>query len=84
MAFVGESRATQINPSDQIIRKLLTVVGGWYFPRYEWNEIARLVVDTAMPIEQLVTHTFDLEDAATAFAAFDRRETEKAVFVWDD
>lgn len=84
VAFVGESRATEINPSDQIIRKLLTVVGGWYFPRYEWDEIARLVVDTRMPVERLVTHTFDLTDAAQAFAAFDRRETEKAVFVWQD
>lgn len=82
VAFVGESRATEINPSDQIIRKLLTVVGGWYFPRYEWDEIARIVVDRDMPLEQLVTHTFDLADAADAFAAFDRRETEKAVFVW--
>ena len=43
VAFVGESRATQINPSDQVIRKLLTVVGGWYFPLGEWQEILRFV-----------------------------------------
>lgn len=83
VAFVGESRQTEINPSDQIIRKLLTVTGGWYFPRYEWAEICRLVVESAMPIEKLVTHTFALEDAADAFGMFDRRETEKAVFIWD-
>ncbi len=84
VAFVGESRKTGINPSDQIIRKLLTVTGGWYFPLYEWAEICRLVVDHAMPVESLVTHRFGIEDAGKAFAMFDRRETEKAVFVWDD
>ncbi len=83
VAFVGESRSTEINPSDQIIRKLLTVVGGWYFPLGDWHDIVRLVVGQQLPIEKLVTHTFALEQASDAFAAFDRRETEKAVFVWD-
>jgi propanol-preferring alcohol dehydrogenase len=84
VAFVGESRATQINPSDQIIRKLLTVIGGWYFPLYEWPEIVRLVVDQQLPVEDLVTHWFSIDDAPTAFAMFDRRETEKAVFTFAD
>ena len=83
VAFVGESRKTEINPSDQIIRKLLTVVGGWYFPLGEWDEISRFVVDNQLPVEDLVTHRFALADAAEAFRAFDDRETEKAVFVWD-
>ena len=83
VAFVGESRSTQINPSDQIIRKLLTVVGGWYFPISDWDEICRFVVDHQLPVESLVTHRFSLDEAAEAFRAFDARETEKAVFVWD-
>lgn len=83
VAFVGESRATEINPSDQIIRKLLTVTGGWYFPRGEWAEISRLVVEKNLPVEDLVTHRFRIEDADTAFGMFDRRETEKAVFTWE-
>jgi len=84
VAFVGESRKTEINPSDQIIRKLLTVTGGWYFPVHEWANIARLVVDRNLPVEELVTHRFGIDDADKAFGMFDRRETEKAVFVWDD
>lgn len=84
VAFVGESSRTTINPSDQFIRKLLTVVGGWYFPLGDWAAITRLVVDQQLPVEKLVSHRFDLADAAEAFRAFDQRETEKAVFVWDD
>ena len=83
VAFVGESRETTINPSDQIIRKLLTVVGGWYFPLGEWEEIARFVVDHDLPVEKLVTHRYRLDEAPEAFRAFNQRETEKAVFVWD-
>jgi propanol-preferring alcohol dehydrogenase len=84
VAFVGESRATQINPSDQIIRKLLTVVGGWYFPVWEFGDIARFVTRHELPVERLVTHRYPLADAAEAFRAFDHRETEKAVFIPGD
>lgn len=83
VAFVGESRSTTINPSDQIIRKLLHVIGGWYFPLSEYAEIARFVTDRNIDVEGLITDRVPLGDAAEAFARFDRRETEKTVFVWD-
>jgi propanol-preferring alcohol dehydrogenase len=82
VAFVGESRATQINPSDQILRKLLTVVGGWYFPIGDWEEIVRLVIEKDIPVEKLISHDFTIDQAEEAFRAFDQRETEKAVFIW--
>jgi len=83
VAFVGESRSTTINPSDQMIRKLLHVIGAWYFPIWEWNELARFVVDRNVPVERMITHRFQLQDAPEAFRMFDQRQTEKAVFVWD-
>ena len=83
VAFIGESRQTEINPSDQLIRKLLTVIGAWYFPIWEWPDITRFVVDHQIPVEKLITHRFPLDDAANAFRMFDERLTEKAVFVWD-
>ncbi|MGH3518296.1 MAG: zinc-binding dehydrogenase [Haloechinothrix sp.] len=83
VAFVGESRATEINPSDQILRKLLTVVGGWYFPLAEWDEITRFVIRHDLSVQRLVTHRFPIDQAPEAFRAFDQRETEKAVFIWD-
>lgn len=82
VAFVGESKATEIRPSEQIIRKLLTVVGGWYFALGEWGEIVRFVEERQIPVEDLISHEFSIDQAEEAFAAFDRRETEKAVFVW--
>jgi propanol-preferring alcohol dehydrogenase len=84
VALVGESRSTEINPSDQIIRKLLRVVGGWYFPLGDWDGIVRLVQERRMPVEKLVSHQYDLDDADEAFRAFDQRKTEKAVFVFSE
>ena len=83
VAFIGESRKTELNPSDQFIRKLLTVIGAWYFPLWEWPAIARFVVDRNVAVEKLITHRFPLGDAQEAFRMFDQRLTEKAVFVWD-
>ena len=60
VAFIGESRQTEINPSDQLIRKLLTVIGAWYFPIWEWPDITRFVVDHKIPVEKLITHRFPL------------------------
>lgn len=84
VAFVGESRATTINPSDQMIRKVLTVIGAWYFPIDEYAEIGRFAIDRNLQVERLISHRFALDDAPEAFRLFDERKTEKAVFVWDD
>ncbi len=55
VAFIGESRETTINPSDQLIRKQLTLMGSWYFNISEWDDIARVIVEKSIPIEKLVT-----------------------------
>jgi propanol-preferring alcohol dehydrogenase len=81
VAFIGESRETTINPSDQLIRKQLTLIGSWYFNISEWDDIVRVITTQKIPLEKLVTHTFSLDDAPTAFRMFDDRQTEKAVFV---
>ncbi|TVX98826.1 zinc-dependent alcohol dehydrogenase family protein [Paenibacillus cremeus] len=82
VAFVGECRECTIRPSEQLIRKQLTLIGSWYFPIQEFNEITEFIVRKNIPVAKLVTHRFDLQDAETAFRLFDERKTEKAVFVW--
>lgn len=83
VAFIGECKEATIKPSDQLIRKQITVIGSWYFPIHEYDEIASFIVRKGLPVEKLVTHKFKLEEAETAFRLFDERKTEKAVFVWD-
>ena len=81
MAFIGESKATTINPSDQFIRKQLKVSGSWYFPIWMYNEIARFIVSKKLPLEDLVTHHFKIEDAQMAYDIFDKRETGAVIFI---
>ena len=60
------------------------MVGAWYFPLWEFPEIASFVVERKLADDRLITHRFPLGEAERAFRMFDARETEKAVFVWDD
>ncbi|WP_083632408.1 zinc-dependent alcohol dehydrogenase family protein [Domibacillus antri] len=83
VAFIGESKETTIKPSEQLIRKQIMVMGSWYFPIHEYEEIANFIVKKDLPVEKLVTHKFPLTEAETAFRLFDERKTEKAVFVWE-
>lgn len=79
--FVGERTETTIDPSNQIIRKLTRVHGGWYFPRWRYDELAAFAVSRRLPLDDLVSDTVTLDAAPEAFRAFDARETEKVVFV---
>ena len=82
VAFVGESRETTIRPSDQLIRKQLTLIGSWYFNIAEYQEIVDFLVAKKINLERLATHRFSIDEAETAFKLFDERKTEKAVFVF--
>ena len=82
VAFVGESRETTIHPSDQLIRKQLTLIGSWYFNIAEYDEIIAVLTGKHIDLERLATHRFSIDEAETAFRLFDERKTEKAVFVF--
>lgn len=81
LALVGEAAATTIKPSEQLIRKQVTVFGSWYFSINEYADILHLIQTHNIDLERLATHTFALQEAETAFRMFDARETEKAVFL---
>jgi L-iditol 2-dehydrogenase len=81
VALVGESRELTIRPSEQLIRKQVTVMGSWYFGIAEYEDILKIIDAAQIDLEKLATHTFSLDEAETAFRLFDERKTEKAVFV---
>lgn len=81
VAFIGENSKAAIDPSNQFIRKQISLIGSWYFPIFEFDEITKFIIDKKIDVEKLVTHTFKLEEAEKAFRLFDGKETQKVVFV---
>lgn len=79
--FVGEGGTVQLEPSPDIIHRHLTLYGSWTFNTVGLEECARFVVRREVPLEQLITHRFQLEQAVEAFEVFDKGETGKCVFV---
>lgn len=81
VAFVGENANLAINPSGQLLRKLTTVVGSWYFPRWEFAHIADFLLERRVPVGDIISHRFSLDDAPDAFQMLLDRSAEKMVFV---
>jgi threonine dehydrogenase-like Zn-dependent dehydrogenase len=79
--FVGEGGTVQLEPSPDIIHRHLTLYGSWTFSSVGLDECARFIVRRQVPLEQLISHRFRLDQAADAFHEFDRGETAKCVFV---
>ncbi len=80
VGIVGEAREVPIRPSDQLIRKLTTVIGGWYFPIWQFPEITEFMLRHHVPLESIVSHRLSLDDAPDAFKMLRERRAEKMVF----
>ena len=83
VCFVGEGNTTTFDVSAQIIHKQLTIHGSWTFSLGGLAEVARFVVERDVPLNDLITHRFRLEEAVAAYELFDSGETGKVAFVWD-
>jgi hypothetical protein len=47
------------------------------------EECARFVVDRAVPLHQIITHRYRLDQGVEAFRTFDQGETGKCAFVME-
>lgn len=83
VAFVGECASVTINPSEQMIRKELDVVGAWVFPIYDYFEMSRFLIRHGVVPEQTVSHRYQLDSAAEAFDQVNRRLADKVMFTFD-
>lgn len=83
VCFVGEGNTTTFNVSPDIIHKQLTIYGSWTFSTVGLEECARFIADRKVPLRDIITHRFRLDQAAEAFRIFDGGKTGKCVFVMD-
>ena len=83
VALIAESNQAQIDPSNQFIRTLNTLMGCWYFNRSDWEEISNFIVNHNIQLNKISSNTFSISEAEKAFPLFDSGKTQKVVFTWD-
>ena len=81
VCFVGEGGDVTLNVSPEIIRKQLTIVGSWTLSNVGQADCARFIADRGLPVDDLFTDRWTLDQADEAYRLFDRQASGKAVFV---
>ena len=81
VCFVGEGGQVTIDVSPEILRKQLTIVGSWTFSTVGQADCARFIAERGLPVDDLFTDRWTLEQAAEAYRVFDGQDTGKAVFL---
>ena len=80
-AYVGVGRPATIDISFDVIRKSATIFGSWTFTRPEMIEIARFMVEMEVPLGDIVTHRYPLDQAPQAYQEFAAVTTGKCMIV---
>ena len=80
VCFVGEGGEVSIDVSPQMLRKQLTVMGSWTFSTVGQADCARFIADRGLPVDDLFTERWSLDQAEEAYLLFDKQISGKAVF----
>jgi propanol-preferring alcohol dehydrogenase len=80
LGVIGECREASISPSNDIIRKELTIVGAWCFGLGDYGNILRLF-EKGLTGESIITHKFPLSEAEKAYEAFASRKSGKVLIL---
>jgi threonine dehydrogenase-like Zn-dependent dehydrogenase len=81
-AFVGFGvREKTLNPA-QFIGRQLTLMGSFVMPIYMYWDLADFIIEHDVPLAQMITHRFSIEQAPEAFQLFDSGKTGKVILEW--
>lgn len=69
VACCGENREVTLHVGEHLIRRDVTIFGSWFFHFREYPEMVELY-RRGLAVDQLVTHTWPLAEAATAYREF--------------
>jgi L-iditol 2-dehydrogenase len=84
VAFVGmRNHLNTIFDIDNMIRKQVTIFGSYVYPLNMWDDMKDFFVRNHVGFDDLVTHTYDLDEADRAFKEFEAGMAGKAFFVMD-
>lgn len=82
VAFVGmRNHLNTIFDIDNMIRKQVTIFGSYVYPLNLWDDMRDFFVRNHVSFDDLVTHTYRLDEADRAFKEFETGMAGKAFFV---
>ena len=80
--FVGEGGTVTFDVTTDIIRRQLTLMGSRTFSTVVLEELGRYVVDRGLPLRELITGRFTLDQVDDAFVRFEAGAAGKFVVTW--
>jgi threonine dehydrogenase-like Zn-dependent dehydrogenase len=81
VCFVGMGGDLNVDVTNDIIKKQLTLMGSWTFTASGQAECAQFVMDREVDVDALFTDRWTLDDAEQAYRLFDGGESGKGVFL---
>ncbi len=78
IVFNGEQGAIPLSPSDDFIRRDITALGSWFYHFREFGDMLKLYRN-GLRVQDLVSHTYPIDEAPTAFAEFAAGRSAKVV-----
>ena len=79
--YVGEGGDVNLDVSNDLIRRQVTLIGSWTFSKNGQADCASFVSERKIDVDALFTHEFKLENAEEAYQLFDQQTTGKGVFL---
>jgi len=79
--YVGEGGEVTLEVSPDLLRRQITLIGSWTFSRSGQMDCACFIADRGIEVDRLFTHRWPLEQAAEAYALFDKQTIGKGVIV---
>lgn len=79
ISYVGMGAEATFAMNDDIIKRQVTMLGSWTFSTIGQKECAAFCAARGLPVEDLFTHRFTLDQADAAYKLFDTQTTGKAV-----
>jgi len=80
-AVIGEHSGTTELPTQELIRREVTMIGSWSAGRRTVDSLARYVARRGIKLGDLVSHRFTLDQADAAFAEYETKRTGKVVML---
>ena len=79
--FVGEGGNVNIDVSNDLLRKQITLIGSWTFSKHGQSKCADFIADKKLNIENLFTHEWSINEAKEAYRLFDLQDDGKGIII---